>query len=214
MVKRRLTTHCVNGHRRTKRATYLDTRGKRQCRICRTLAARRWYKNNAFRVLGHKPRPSPEERALMQDRAFFSRVTKSRGGCWIWKGKPDVYGGFCGERAYRWSYKRFVGPIPEGLSLDHLCFVPGCVNPHHLDPVEMVENIRRSHRAGRHKHLYEHLGKFHAAKTHCPSGHPYSGSNLLVEKRADGGFARRCAICSERRFEKYQRKVKRQRCQK
>ena len=35
------------------------------------------------------------------------------------------------------------GPVPEGMQLDHLCRVPGCVNPDHLEPVSAAENVRR-----------------------------------------------------------------------
>lgn len=46
-------------------------------------------------------------------------------------------------QAYRFAYEHFVGPIPEGLELDHLCRNPGCVNPEHLEPVTHGENTRR-----------------------------------------------------------------------
>ena len=37
-----------------------------------------------------------------------------------------------------------VGSIPDGLHLDHLCRVPACVNPEHLEPVTLAENNRRA----------------------------------------------------------------------
>lgn len=46
--------------------------------------------------------------------------------------------------AHRAVYEHYVGPIPEGLELDHLCKNPPCVRPEHLDPVSHAENIRRS----------------------------------------------------------------------
>jgi hypothetical protein len=45
--------------------------------------------------------------------------------------------------AHRVSYETFVGPIPQGLQIDHLCRVRNCVNPQHLEPVTGVENVRR-----------------------------------------------------------------------
>jgi hypothetical protein len=71
------------------------------------------------------------------------------GHCWLWTAglDPDGYGKFRapGEQsAYRWSYTYHVGPIPEGLELDHLCRVRRCVNPWHLDPVTRLVNILRA----------------------------------------------------------------------
>lgn len=74
------------------------------------------------------------------------------GGCWLWTGARAGTGyaymqrGRRGEglvRAHRWSYEHFVGPIPEGLDLDHLCRVRHCVAPHHLEPVTRSENLYR-----------------------------------------------------------------------
>ena len=80
-------------------------------------------------------------------------------GCWLWTGAttPGGYGRLTvgsqidgtrrQVRAHRRSYERLVGPIPDGLDLDHLCRTPGCVNPEHLEPVTRRENIRRGYEA-------------------------------------------------------------------
>jgi len=47
--------------------------------------------------------------------------------------------------AHRFAYEELVGPIPEGLDLDHLCRNKTCVNPAHLEPVTRAENVRRAH---------------------------------------------------------------------
>lgn len=45
--------------------------------------------------------------------------------------------------AHRVAYEHFIGPIPDGLTLDHLCRNRACINPAHLEPVTSLENIRR-----------------------------------------------------------------------
>ncbi len=73
------------------------------------------------------------------------------GPCWIWLAGtiPSGYGSFGrggggnSGVAHRFAYELLVGPIPEGLDLDHLCYVTLCVNPTHLDPVTRSENVRR-----------------------------------------------------------------------
>ena len=93
-----------------------------------------------------RPTPAPEVR-------FFEKVEVT-GFCWIWTGATStVYGLFWVDnrmvRAHRWAYQHLVGPIDEGLQLDHLCRNTKCVNPDHLDPVTQQENIARKPRAGR-----------------------------------------------------------------
>jgi hypothetical protein len=97
---------------------------------------------------------------------FWARVEKHDvdcpccGGCWIWRGGTNggVYGKFqAGSRrrgaapvfAHRFAYELLVAPIADGLTLDHLCRNTFCVNPAHLEPVTLGENLRRAARAAR-----------------------------------------------------------------
>lgn len=110
---------------------------------------------------------------------FWSKVDKTS-GCWLWTGAVTGSGygsGSAGGKAvlaHRWAYELMVGPIPEGLEIDHLCRVTLCVNPAHLEPVTHDENVRR------------------AMVTHCPAGHPYDEENTYV--RPDRG-SRECRVC-------------------
>jgi hypothetical protein len=91
-------------------------------------------------------------------------------GCWLWAGYVNERGyarlTYRGKiyRAHRFSYEAFVGEIPEGLVLDHLCRERSCVNPEHLEAVTNKENILRG------------VGPSakNAKKTHCPRGHEYA----------------------------------------
>lgn len=85
--------------------------------------------------------------------AFFSRVSFGNAidECWLWTGKVHrKYGAFNPPRtrvkliAHRWAYEYLVGPIPEGLQLDHLCCQKLCVSPFHLEPVTLQENLYRA----------------------------------------------------------------------
>jgi len=66
--------------------------------------------------------------------------------CWEWQGSTNKNGygitGLSGKNvlAHRAVYLEMVGPIPEGMQLDHLCANRICVNPNHLEPVTSHEN--------------------------------------------------------------------------
>lgn len=73
-------------------------------------------------------------------------------GCWLWTGttNPAGYGRFWldGKRVYphRFAYEMSVGPIADGLQIDHLCRTPRCCNPQHLEAVTPQINSMRSRR--------------------------------------------------------------------
>ena len=83
--------------------------------------------------------------------------------CWVWQGSltSNGYGAIgvttsfrCTTRAvtHRLVYERVIGPVAEGLELDHLCRNRRCCNPEHLEPVTHLENMRRSANA---RHSFE-----------------------------------------------------------
>jgi len=69
--------------------------------------------------------------------------------CWEWLGYIGAKGyanyKYYGKmyKAHRFVYEKYKGKIPQGLVLDHLCKNRKCVNPEHLEAVEMVVNSRR-----------------------------------------------------------------------
>jgi hypothetical protein len=73
----------------------------------------------------------------------------SEDGCLIWQGRPgkNGYGRISVNNrvfyVHRVSYETHVGPIPEGLTIDHLCRIRMCIEPTHLEPVTLAENTRR-----------------------------------------------------------------------
>jgi hypothetical protein len=81
-------------------------------------------------------------RYLIEDRGYKTP-------CWIWQlglsedGYGELTEGGINKAAHRAYYERHIGPIPDGLILDHLCRVRCCVNPDHLEPVTSRENTRR-----------------------------------------------------------------------
>ena len=131
---------------------------------------------------------------------FWSKVEQGN-DCWIWTGVPngDGYGNFWnGEswsRAHRWSYEQMVGPIPEGLVIDHLCRVRNCVNPAHLEPVTQSVNFLRGDgpRAAAARN---------AMRTRCKHGHPLWGENLYVRPSTGHRYCRTCQRSKLREFRK------------
>jgi len=100
------------------------------------------------------------------------------------------------ELAHRFSYKNFVGPISEGMQIDHICMNRACVNPSHLRVVTPRDNKVFNSNSAAAKNLI---------KTHCPKGHEYTPENTLVKKKSYG-FGRECRTCDLARKREASRK--------
>ncbi len=121
---------------------------------------------------------------------FWSFVQKSD-SCWLWIGRKthNGYGQYGLKYVHRISYELVHGPIPEGLTIDHLCRVRNCINPSHMEPISMRDNILRGTAPT----------AVNAKKTHCIHGHPFSKENTLIRKDRPG--TRTCLEC----FREFQR---------
>jgi hypothetical protein len=103
---------------------------------------------------------------------------------WLWTGARcrRGYGHFNLShskqvRAHRFVYELLVGPIPEGLVIDHLCRVANCVRPDHLEPVTRAENDRRRRNL----------------KTHCINGHEFTEDSVYIRGRDGIRVCKECA---------------------
>lgn len=94
---------------------------------------------------------------------------------------------------HRFAYELLVGPIPAGLTLDHLCRNRACVNPTHLEPVTCRDNLLRG----------ESFSAMNAKVASCPQGHLYDLVNTYY--RPDR-YGRQCRICRERHHETWRTK--------
>ena len=142
--------------------------------------------------LGSMPWPAyvvlPRPSLPIAERALRRIERREPGECWPWTGSLSTNGYGQIEdlatdgtrrprRAHRVVYEALVGPIPDGLDLDHTCHTrdrscPGgdtcphraCCNPAHLEPVTRSVNLKRGRNRWR-------------EKTHCPQGHAYDAEN-------------------------------------
>lgn len=114
------------------------------------------------------------------------------GDCLVWTGAVQSRGygsvGINGRTAlaHRVSYELNVGPIPDGMQIDHVkargCRHRHCINPEHLEPVTPRENVNRTG---------------HGMQTHCVRNHPLSGRNLVLKQRRGGRVERNCRSCRD-----------------
>lgn len=118
---------------------------------------------------------------------FWERVDKT-GGCWLWTGPAsrEGYGSVTIQgkhwRVHRLSYQLAGGVLIDGMEIDHLCFVPRCVNPAHLEQVTGRENNLRS----------SSPSAVNARRTHCKKGHEFTPENTRWRRDR---YGRECKTC-------------------
>lgn len=112
-------------------------------------------------------------------------------GCLIWPGWMDHYG-YGGvrwdgknRRAHRVVFEQVRGPIPDGLTLDHTCWNPPCVNPAHLNPCSASENLRNQPKA---------------FKPACVNGHLFTPENTYFKTK---NGHRSCRACNRAAVARY-----------
>lgn len=126
-------------------------------------------------------------------RSVARNVWVDKSGCWLWiasvnkGGYGQCYRGGKLHRAHRLVYSLMVGPIPDGLQLDHLCRRRCCVNPEHLEPVTAKENVRRS------------LSARTQGANVCQRGHQVEGDN---------DYRGACRECSRQAVQRYRERKK------
>ncbi len=135
--------------------------------------------------------PEPD----VTEERFWTKVDRrSESECWEWLGaKSDGYGRLKVDgracRAHRFAYELLVGPIPDEMTLDHLCRNRACVNPAHLEIVTNKDNVLRG----------EGVTAENAIKTHCVHGHEFTDENTYVIKTGPKAGGRECRTCHRER---------------
>ena len=118
------------------------------------------------------------------------RIRTAGDECVLWAGcvHKSGYGsawsrGRC-QLAHRVLYELAIGPIPPGMTLDHECFTPLCVNPRHLVPATRSTNSARQRSA---------------VKSTCVNGHEFDTDNTYIRPRGN----RNCRACNSNSVARY-----------
>ena len=134
----------------------------------------------------------------------FIQIPKNPNECWNWVGgiNNSGYGkmrfNYKHCLAHRFVYEYLIGEIPKGLTLDHLCRDRACVNPDHLEPVTLSENLNRGEHSCGNK-----------VKTNCKYGHDFNPENTRIRITKNGG-SRICKECHKinERLRREKQKIK------
>ena len=123
-----------------------------------------------------------EERRVIDDNGCWNWPVTDRNGYGRFRvGSADIIGSRTMAYTHRVAYETFVGPVPEGLELDHLCRNRACCNPEHLEPVTRRENARR--------------GRVTGPRDTCKRGHEFTPENTYTFPNG----RRNCRACRKAR---------------
>lgn len=184
-----MRTHCPQGHPYDERNTMRLGNGRRRCKTC---AYAHWRDTH--------PRKRPIAPTLAE--RLWASFVRDPSGCWYWTKALSCYGyghiSIDGQEhpAHRVMYEVVVGPIGESsLTADHQCHnvdpdcgggnsCPhrACVNPSHIVPATIIENLMRG----------EGPPARNARKTHCPQGHEYLPDNTYRNPTTGHRLCRAC----------------------
>lgn len=124
-----------------------------------------------------------------------SREDWTKSPCITWPGVEShtgyvhaTIGGKPTQLVHRALYEQWWGPIPEGLTVDHLCSNRACLNPMHYEAVSLWENIIRGNSPSAKNYR----------KTHCKYGHPFIPENTYFYEK-NGHRVRQCIPCRRER---------------
>lgn len=155
---------------------------------------KRWRKRNPHLITQKRP---PIERLLQ-------RCEVDTNGCWIYQGALTEHGysrihtskDTSNAYGHLIAWEHFRGSIPDGLTFDHLCNTPACVNPWHGDLVPLSVNLQRATTS---------FAAINRAKTRCPQGHPYDETNTYHSPHE-----RRCRACGAAKMRRYRARKKKE----
>lgn len=146
----------------------------------------------------HAPRTWKYERAAAEPTMRAHVINRTSfdgpGGCWEWQGtrRENGYGVVSYVRdgvtrrllAHRLALHLAGRPVPESMTVDHLCRNRACLNPDHLEVVSLVINVMRG----------DGFYAMNARKTHCAHGHEFTPENTGT-RTTKAGTARYCKAC-------------------
>lgn len=129
------------------------------------------------------PPKKPIEERLLEGSEVTGNGCRRWTGSHMQKGYGKIGIGNKSFRVHRVAYEVWVGPIPEGLEIDHVrangCLYRDCIEPAHLEAVTRHENLLRI-----------------PQPTHCPQGHEYTPENTLLSSWKGRPFAqKKCRTC-------------------
>lgn len=147
-------------------------------------------------------------KAPIRDRLDAKTMVDPNSGCWLWAGDtngkyPSIMlrrdGKSVRKYAHRLSYEIHIGPIPDGLCIDHKCRTPMCINPAHLRCVTHLENIRA-------KPFHLQGARMRQLSPFCKSGHLRTPESITIIRRKDGSVRTQCKICRKNTCDKNNKK--------